>query len=63
MCENYRNVRSWRSKFIDNIIHLYWSDVSTQRNPDTVFPELLVPVLDKHAPVNKMAPWIDDELK
>ena len=48
---------------IDNIIHLYWSDVSTQRNPDTVFPELLVPVLDKHAPVNKMAPWIDDELK
>ena len=57
---------------MDDVRKICWSDVSKQRDPDTalsVFTELLVPVMDKHAPVRKLtvravrAPWVDDELK
>jgi hypothetical protein len=51
--------------------HICWSDVINEEHPDAAldeFVKLLLPVIDKHAPVKKMtvrtvkAPYIDEEL-
>ena len=48
------------------------SDVINKEHPDAAleeFMKLLLPIIDKHAPVKKLtdrtvkAPWIDEELK
>lgn len=57
---------------MDDVKNMYWSDVSKERDPDAaldVFMKLLLPVIDKHAPVRKLtvrtvsAPWIDEDVK
>ena len=57
--------------YVDEVTKICWSDVSKQRDPDNalnVFTKLLVPVMDKHAPVRRLtvgavrAPWVDDGL-
>ena len=54
------------------MLSLCWSDVINEEHPDAAFDEfmkLLLPIIDKHAPVKKLtlrsdkSPWIDEELK
>lgn len=68
--------RSYRGfscdSYVNEVNNICWSSVSKQCDPDTAldaFTELLVPVMNKHAPIRKVTvratrcPWIDDELK
>ena len=57
---------------MDEVKHICWSDVIDEKLPDTAldeFMKLLLPVIDKHAPVKNLtfrtvkAPWIDEELE
>ena len=56
---------------MDDVKNICWSDVINKEHPDAVldeFMKLLLPIIDKHAPVKKLtvrtvkAPWIDEEL-
>lgn len=68
--------RSYRGfccdSYVNDIKNISWSNVIKQSNPDTAlnaFTELLIPVIDKHAPVRRLTvraarcPWVDEELK
>ena len=57
---------------MDDVKNICWSDVINEEHPDAAldeFMKLLLPIIDKHAPVKKLtvrtvkAPWIDEELK
>ena len=57
---------------MDDVKNICWSDVISKEHPDAAldeFMKLLLPIIDKHAPVKKQtvrpvtAPWIDEELK
>jgi hypothetical protein len=56
---------------VDDVKNMCWSDVINEEHPDAAldeFMKLLLPIIDKHAPVKKLtirtvkAPWIDEEL-
>lgn len=68
--------RSYKSfccdSYVNDVTNICWSDVCKESEPDValdVFMKLLIPVIDKHAPVRKLtvrtvsALWIDEELK
>ena len=52
--------------YVDDAKNMCWSDVINEEHP---FMKLLLPIIDKHAPVKKLtvrtvkAPWMDEELK
>ena len=55
-----------------DVKNICWSDVINKEHPDAAldeFMKLLLPIIDKHAPVKKLtvrtvkAPWIDEQLK
>lgn len=58
---------------VDYVKNMWWSDVINKEHPDAAldtFIKLLLPFIDKRAPVNKKltvrtvkTPWIDEELK
>ena len=57
---------------MDYVKYMCWSDVINEEHPDAAlheFMKLLLPIIDKHAPVKKRtvrtvkAPWIDEEFK
>lgn len=64
----YYNEDDYRNE----VRHTDWSAVLKEDDPNlalATFTELLTPIMDRHAPVrkqtvrNKMAPWLDQELK
>ena len=58
--------------YVDDVKNICWSMVCNEEQPDTTldaFMKLLIPVTNKHAPIQKMivktveSPQIDEELK
>ena len=51
---------------MDDVTNICCSDVINKEHPDAEFMKLLLPIIDKHAPVKKLtvrtvkAPWIDE---
>ena len=57
---------------VDDVKNICWSDVINEEHPNAAlddFMKLLLPIIDKHAPVKKLtvrtvkAPWFDEEVK